>query len=73
MFGPEAAAQGMVNRTYADREALISGVTEIATAIASKSPRVIAGIKHNLLHKREHGTAESLQYIAKYSAELLLG
>ncbi|MFK8163916.1 MAG: enoyl-CoA hydratase-related protein [Lewinella sp.] len=72
MFGPEAAAQGMVNRTYADREALISGVTEIATAIASKSPRVIAGIKHNLLHKREHGTAESLQYIAKYSAELLL-
>jgi enoyl-CoA hydratase len=73
MFGPEAIANGMVNRTYADREALINGVTEIATAIAAKPPRVIAGIKHNLLYKREHGTAESLRYIAGYSSDLLLG
>jgi enoyl-CoA hydratase len=73
MYGPEAAAQGMVNRTFADREALMSRVLEIATAIAAKSPRVIAGIKHNLLYKREHGTAESLRYVARYSAELLLG
>lgn len=73
MYGPEAAAQGMVNRIFTDREALMSGVMEIATAIATKSPRVIAGIKHNLLYKREHGTAESLRYVARYSADLLLG
>jgi enoyl-CoA hydratase len=73
MYGPEAAAQGMVNRTFADREALMSSVLEIATAIAAKSPRVIAGIKHNLLFKREHGTVESLRYVARYSADLLLG
>ncbi|MFT6000123.1 MAG: enoyl-CoA hydratase [Neolewinella sp.] len=72
MFGPEAMANGMVNRTYPDREALIAGVMEIATEIAAKSPRVIAGIKHNLLYKREHGTMESLGYIARFSADLLL-
>lgn len=73
MFGPEAMANGMVNRTYPSREALIKGVTEIASAIAAKPPRVIAGIKHNLLYKREHGTNESLHYIARYSADLLMG
>ncbi|WP_020570951.1 enoyl-CoA hydratase-related protein [Neolewinella persica] len=73
MYGPEASAQGMVNRTFADREALMAGVMEIAVAIAAKSPRVIAGIKHNLLYKREHSTMESLGYVARFSAELLLG
>ena len=73
MFGPEAMTNGLVNRTYSNREALISGVTEIATAIAAKPPQVIAGIKHNLLYKREHGTEDSLRYIARFSADLLLG
>lgn len=73
MFGPEAATVGLVNRTYRDREAMLAGVREIAAAIAAKSPRVIEGIKHNLLYKREHGTARSLEYVAGYSADLLLG
>lgn len=73
MYGPEAAACGLVNQTYPDRAALLAGVTEIATAIAAKSPRVIEGIKHNLLFKRENGTAESLRHVAGYSADLLMG
>lgn len=73
MYGPEAAAVGLVNRTYADRPALLAGVQEIASAITAKPPRVVRGIKHNLLYQREHGTTESLAYVARYSASLLLG
>lgn len=73
LFAPEAVSTGLVNRSFPDREALLAGVTEIAASIASKPPKVIAGIKHNLLHQREHGTADSLKYVAGYSARLLLG
>jgi enoyl-CoA hydratase len=73
MYGPEALATGMVNRTFPDREALINGVTEIATAIATKPTKIIQGIKNNLLYKREHDTEESLKYVASFSADLLLG
>ncbi|MEM9928322.1 MAG: enoyl-CoA hydratase-related protein [Bacteroidota bacterium] len=73
MFGPEALRTGFVNQAYADYEAMMAGVTAIATQIASKPPRVIAGIKHNLLYQRENTTAESLEYVANYSADLMLG
>lgn len=73
MFGLEAKNTGLVNRTFPDRDALIAGVTEIAAAIASKEPQIIQGIKHNLLYQREHTTADSLAYVARYSAGLLLG
>ncbi|MEO0734284.1 MAG: enoyl-CoA hydratase-related protein, partial [Bacteroidota bacterium] len=73
VFGPEAAAIGLVNRTYSDRAALLAGVGEVAAAIAGKPPRVVRGIKQNLLYAREHGMEESLEYVAGYSADLLLG
>jgi enoyl-CoA hydratase len=73
MFGPEAQATGLVNRTFPDRDALIASVTEVALAIASKPPQIIQGIKHNLLYQREHSTADSLAYVARYSAGLMLG
>ncbi|MEL7160598.1 MAG: enoyl-CoA hydratase-related protein [Bacteroidota bacterium] len=73
LFGPEAAAVGLVNRTFADQDTLIAGVGEVAALIAGKPPRVVRGIKHNLLYAREHGMADSLGYVAGYSADLLLG
>lgn len=73
MYGPEAATTGLVNRTFPDRDAMITGVTEVAAAIAAKPPHVITGIKDNLLFNREHPTSESLKYTARYSAGLLLG
>lgn len=73
MFAPEARSSGLVNQSFSDREALLAGVTKMAANIASKPPRVIAGIKHNLLYQREHATADSLKYVAGYSANLLLG
>lgn len=73
MYGPEALASGMVNRNFPDRDALIAGVTEIAQAIATKPTKVVQGIKNNLLFKRENTTEESLEYVARFSADLLLG
>ncbi|MFT7121417.1 MAG: enoyl-CoA hydratase [Neolewinella sp.] len=72
MFGPEAHATGLVNRTFSDRDAMLEQVTELAGMIAAKPPKVIRGIKENLLYKRENGTNESLQFVAEYSAGLLL-
>ena len=72
MFGPEAAATGLVNRTYPDREALLAGALELAAAIAAKPPRIVMGVKENLLYAREHTTGESLRHVARYSAGLLL-
>lgn len=72
MYGPEAAATGLVNRTFPDREALLAGVYDVARQIATKPPAVVRGIKHNLLHAREHGTADSLRHVAEYSADLML-
>jgi len=73
MYGPEARTAGLVNRTFANRDTLLTGVTEVAGLIAAKPPKIVQGIKHNLLYKREHGTEESLRYIAGFSANLMLG
>lgn len=73
MFGPEASVTGLVNRTYEDRGSLLAGVTEMAEMIAAKPPHVVRGIKENLLYARENTTAESLRFVAGYSAGLLLG
>lgn len=73
MFGPEAKSTGLVNLTFTDRDELLAGVLEIATLIAAKPNHVIRGIKENLLYARENTTTESLRYVARYSAGLLLG
>jgi enoyl-CoA hydratase len=72
MFGPEAFTSGLVNCNFPNHETLIAGVTEIARDIAAKPPKVVQGIKNNLLFKREHTTEESLKYVARFSAGLLL-
>lgn len=72
MFGPEAKITGLVNETFTDREQLLAGVTGIAGLIAVKPNHVICGIKENLLHARENTTEESLRYVARYSAGLML-
>ncbi len=73
MYGAEALSAGLVNQIYPDQAAMLAGVRTIAAAIASKPPKVIEGIKHNLLYQREHSTTESLAYVARFSADLLTG
>ena len=59
-----ALAVGLVNAVLPDAAALEAHALELARAIAAKSPVAIAGSKLALNHARDHGTGESLAYMA---------
>lgn len=67
----EAKQLGLVNRVYADREALMLGVMEIAQEIASKAPLAVRGSKEMILYARDHSVADSLNYIATWNAGMM--
>jgi len=69
--GEEAAAIGLTNRCYANREELMTEVTKLATTIAEKSPLVIRGTKEILQYTRDHSVDESLKYMGTYNAAYL--
>jgi enoyl-CoA hydratase len=70
--GEEALAMGYVNRCYPTREAMLSGVIDIARQIASKSPLTIRGTKQMILYARDHTVADSLDYMAAWNAGMLI-
>ncbi|HSP39054.1 MAG TPA: crotonase/enoyl-CoA hydratase family protein [Frankiaceae bacterium] len=61
-----AAEVGLVNQVFPDHDSLVSGVLEIATEIAAKSPLVTWGNKESLLYARDHSVADSLDFIASW-------
>jgi enoyl-CoA hydratase len=67
----EAKELGFVNRVFADRDALLEGVTEIARTIASHSPLAVRGSKEMILYARDHTVTDSLNYIATWNAGML--
>jgi enoyl-CoA hydratase len=67
----EAQQIGLVNRVFADRDALLAGVREIAATIASKAPLAVRGSKEMLLYSRDHSVQEGLNYIATWNAGML--
>ena len=67
----EAKELGFVNRVFADRDALLEGVTEIARQIATHSPLAVRGSKEMILYARDHTVADSLNYIATWNAGML--
>jgi enoyl-CoA hydratase len=68
----EARAIGLVNRVFDSREALDAGVTEIATAIAAKSPLAIRGCKEMITYARDHSVADGLNHVATWNAAMLI-
>lgn len=70
--GQEAQSIGLVNRSFESREALITGVAQVATTIASKSPISIRGTKEILRYTRDHSVDDSLNYMATWNAAMLL-
>lgn len=70
--GAEAAAIGLINRTYPDREGLLAAVLDLAAGIAAKSPLVIRGTKEMLNYGRDHSVAEGLNMAATWNAAMLL-
>ena len=68
-LGAERAHQiGLVNEVFADHEALVAGVLDIAREIASKSPLAIHGTKQMLNYTRDHSVADGLNYIAAWQS-----
>ncbi len=72
VLGKEAERIGLVNATFADKEAMLEHVMGIAKSIASKSPLCIRGTKEVLLYARDHSVADSLNYIAAWNASMLI-
>lgn len=72
MDAAEAHAVGFVTRTFDTREALQTGVREVAAAIAAKSPLAIRGTKEMLNYARDHSVADGLNYVATWNAAMLM-
>ncbi|MEZ5376998.1 MAG: crotonase/enoyl-CoA hydratase family protein [Acidimicrobiales bacterium] len=66
----EAKAAGFVNAVFDDHQALVNGVLEIATEIASKSPMAVWGTKQTMHYTRDHSVADGLQFIANWNAAM---
>ncbi len=67
----EARQHGLVNQVYADHEAMLADVMEIAAEIATKSPNAIIGSKRIITHARDHSTADTLDYIGVWNMAML--
>ena len=66
----EAHAAGFVNAVFADHDALIAGVMEVAAEIAAKSPMAVWGTKQTMHYARDHSVADGLEHIANWNAAM---
>ncbi|MFK7865665.1 MAG: crotonase/enoyl-CoA hydratase family protein [Pseudohongiellaceae bacterium] len=71
MLADEAKQLGLVNQVFADHDALLTGVMEIAAQIASKAPLAVYGSKKIINYARDHSTGDSLDYISIWNASML--
>ncbi len=71
MGAQEARELGFVNQVFADKQALMEGVTDIARTIASKSPLAIRGTKEMILYSRDHTVKDGLDHIATWNAGIM--
>ncbi len=68
MPAQRALEVGLVNEIFPTHEALIEGVLDIASEIATKSPLAIWGTKESVNFTRDHTVADSLNFIATWQA-----
>jgi enoyl-CoA hydratase len=66
MPADRALRVGLVNEVFPDHEALVAGVTAIATEIAAQSPLAIWGCKQMLVYTRDHSVSDGLAHIAAW-------
>lgn len=69
--GAEAKELGMVNDNYSTAEELHEKVAALAKVIASKSPKVIRGIKQVMDEQQNMTTTEALDHMAEYNSRNL--
>jgi enoyl-CoA hydratase len=65
---PAARARevGLVNAVYATQDEMLAAVLDIAGEIAARSPLAVWGSKEMITYVRDHGVADSLNYIATW-------
>ena len=71
MHADECKARGLFNEVYADQNAMLEAVMDIAKEIASKPPLAIYGCKRIITYSRDHSTADSLDNIAIWNMSML--
>ena len=67
----EAKDAGLVNRVFADQDAMLEGVMKIAEEIAGKAPLALYGCKRMVNYARDHSTSDGLDYISIWNASML--
>ncbi|MBI1180433.1 MAG: crotonase/enoyl-CoA hydratase family protein [Alphaproteobacteria bacterium] len=73
MYGEEAREVGYVNRVFETQAEMLDAVMEIARGIAAKSPLAVHGCKELMNYARDHSVADSLNYVAVWTAATLVG
>ncbi|MEH6476482.1 MAG: crotonase/enoyl-CoA hydratase family protein [Sneathiella sp.] len=68
LLAAEALSSGLVNEVFADQDAMLKKVMEIAADIASKSPLAVHGTKEMLVYTRDHSVDDALRYMAIWQA-----
>lgn len=71
MSAEEAKSLGLVNAVYADQQAMLEAVMNIAEQIAAKAPLAVYGSKRIINYARDHSTADTLDYIGIWNASML--
>ena len=71
MPAEECKERGLFNEVYADQNAMLEAVMDIAKEIASKPPLAIYGCKRIITYSRDHSTADSLDNIAIWNMSML--
>ena len=62
---------GLVNRVYADHDAMLQDVMAIAAEIASKAPLAVYGCKRMINYARDHSTQDGLDYISIWNTSMM--
>jgi enoyl-CoA hydratase len=66
LLAARAKDVGLVNEVYPSQEAMLDGVMQVAREIAEHSPLAVWGSKEMLNYSRDHGVADSLNYVATW-------
>jgi len=67
----EAKAMLLMNRVYADKEALDAGAMEMANSIAANAPLVVQGTKHVMDVCADRSVRDGLDYVATWNSAFL--
>lgn len=64
----EAKEAGLVNKVFANQDAMLEAVMAVAEQIAAQSPVAVAGCKEMINYSRDHSVADSLKYMATWQS-----